>query len=272
MTNQEQELARIANQIRYLALESIFHAGSGHPGGSLSSADLISVLYFDEMKLESSDPHKRLRDRFVFSKGHACPAMYAALALRGFFELDQLKTLRKVDSFLQGHPDMKHTPGVDMSTGSLGQGVSAACGIALAAKLKHEDYRVYSIVGDGEIDEGQFWEAMMFAAHYKLDNLVVMLDLNGLQIDGTNDEVMSHHHLKERFEAFGLNTLEIDGHDIGQIREAFAKAREVKGQPTFIIAHTVKGKGVSFMENQVGWHGRAPSEADLEKAKKELNV
>lgn len=266
------ELALLANKIRYQALEAIASGGSGHPGGSLSIADIITVLYFDEMHIDPKSPSDPDRDRFVLSKGHACPAMYAALADKGFFEQTELKRLRHIDSFLQGHPDMKHTSGVDMSTGSLGQGISAACGIAKAGKLQGRNYRVYTLLGDGEINEGQVWEALMFASHYKLNNLVVILDHNGLQIDGSNDEVMSCKHPEKRFEDFGFNVINIDGDDIDSIRAAFALARKCQDKPTAIVAKTIKGKGVSFMENQVGWHGKAPSSEELALAAKELGV
>ncbi len=266
------DLAALADKIRYQSLEAIAAGGSGHPGGSLSIADIITVLYFHEMNINPQDPHDPNRDRFVLSKGHACPALYAALADKGYFDVNELKKLRHVDSFLQGHPDMKHTPGVDMSTGSLGQGISAACGIAKAGKMQGRDFRVYTLLGDGEIDEGQVWEALMFAAHYKLDNLTVILDYNGLQIDGTNDEVMSCKEPQRRFEDFGFNVINIDGNDIDSIINAFALARKCKGKPTAIVAKTVKGKGVSFMENQVGWHGKAPSAQELAQAAKELGV
>ena len=266
------ELKNLANKLRYMAVEAIFCAGSGHPGGALSSADLITYLYFKEMRVDTQNPHDPDRDRFVFSKGHACPILYAALAEKGFFPKDELKKLRHIDSFLQGHPDLKHTPGIDMSTGSLGQGISAACGIAMAGKKQHKNYRVYTIVGDGEIQEGQFWEALNFAHKYELANLMIILDYNGLQIDGTNEEVMNIDHLKERFSSFGLNTLEIDGHNFAEIEQAFRQAKNCKDRATIVIAHTVKGKGVSFMENQVGWHGKAPTQDELNRAKAELEV
>ena len=267
-----QDLQKTANKLRYLALKAITCGGSGHPGGSLSIADIMAVLYFDHMHVDAKNPHDEKRDRFVLSKGHACPILYAALAEKGFFKEEDLCTLRHIDSFLQGHPDMKHSPGVDMSTGSLGQGISAACGLALGAKLSGETHHVYTILGDGELDEGQVWEALMFAAHYKLDNLTIIVDHNGLQIDGSNDEVMSLHNLKARFDAFGLNTIDINGHDIEEIKAALTIADATKGKPTLILAKTIKGKGVSFMENQVGWHGKAPSAEQLQQAKEELGV
>ena len=266
------QLQDIANHLRYDALNAIVCGGSGHPGGSLSIADIMAVLYFDEMNIDAKDPKAINRDRFVLSKGHASPILYATLAKKGFFPQETLKTLRHVDSFLQGHPDMKHTAGVDMSTGSLGQGISAACGMAKAAKLTCKDYRVYTILGDGEIDEGQAWEAFMFAAHNKLDNLTIIIDHNGLQIDGSNDDVMSLKDVALKLKAFGLNVIEIDGHDIAKIQMAFKNARMTHDMPTVILANTIKGKGVSFMENEVGWHGKAPSALDLQKAKLELGV
>ena len=270
------DLQQIAAKLRGLALEAIFAGGSGHPGGSLSLGEIMAALYFEAANIDANDPKNPKRDRVVLSKGHACPILYAALCLKGFITKEQLLSLRHTDSFLQGHPDMKGTPGVDMSTGSLGQGlgqgISAACGIAMGAKLKKEDFHVYAILGDGELDEGQVWEALMFAAHYKLDNLTIIVDHNGLQIDGPNSEVMDLSNLKARFDAFGLNTIEIDGNNLDEVRQSLALAREVKGKPTIILANTVKGKGVSFMENQVGWHGKAPSKEDLAKALAELGV
>lgn len=260
----------MAREMRKLILTSVYHAKSGHPGGSLSCTDILAVLYNEEMNIDPADPKKVDRDRFVLSKGHSAPALYAALATKGYFPAEDVSTLRKIDSHLEGHPSMKSTPGVDMSTGSLGQGISAACGIALSAKLRGENYRVYSILGDGELEEGQVWEAMMFSAHYKLDNLCVFVDLNGLQIDGPTAEVMGSAPVPDKMRAFGLNVIEIDGHDYDAIRGALKAAREVKGKPTCIVAHTVKGKGVSYMENQVDWHGTAPKQADYEIAMKEL--
>ena len=245
---------------RLLLLEGIFNAKAGHPGGSLSIAEILAYLYNVEMKADSSNPKDENRDRFVLSKGHAAPALYATLALKGYFPTEDMKTLRKSDSYLQGHPSMKCVPGVDMSTGSLGQGISAAVGMALAAKLDKKDYRVYTILGDGEIEEGQVWEASMFAAAKKLDNLVVIVDNNNLQIDGTVEEVNSPYPIPEKFEAFGFNVIEIDGNCLDEIEKAFESAKTVKGKPTAIVAKTVKGKGVSYMENAVNPHGAAPNE------------
>lgn len=245
---------------RLLLLEGIFNAKAGHPGGSLSIAEILAYLYNVEMKADSSNPKDENRDRFVLSKGHAAPALYATLALKGYFPTEDMKTLRKSDSYLQGHPSMKCVPGVDMSTGSLGQGISAAVGMALAAKLDKKDYRVYTILGDGEIEEGQVWEASMFAAAKKLDNLVVIVDNNNLQIDGTVEEVNSPYPIPEKFEAFGFNVIEIDGNCLDEIEKAFESAKTVKGKPTAIVAKTVKGMGVSYMENAVNWHGAAPNE------------
>jgi transketolase len=265
-------LKSIAAEIRLGALEGVHAAASGHPGGSLSIADIMAYLYFEEMNVKADDPKWADRDRFVLSKGHTAPALYATLALKGFFPADELKNLRQVDSFLQGHPDMKGTPGVDMSTGSLGLGISTACGMALAAKIDGKDYRTYTIVGDGESEEGQVWEAAMFAAHYKLDNLCVIIDWNGLQIDGTVEEVMNPTPHDKKLEAFGFHVISIDGHDFDQIEAAFAEAKATKGKPTAIIAKTVKGKGVSYMENQVGWHGSAPNDEQYEKAVAEIRA
>ena len=253
-------LAETANRVRIGILDGVYNAGCGHPGGSLSIAELLTYLYFKEMKIDPANPKWEDRDRFVLSKGHTAPALYATLAERGFFPVEELKTLRKIDSRLQGHPDMKGIPGVDMSTGSLGLGISAACGMALAGKTAGKDYRVYTILGDGKSEEGQVWEAAMFAAHYKLDNLVAIVDWNGLQIDGTVEEVMNPtpHNLK--FAAFGWNVISIDAHDFDQIEAALAAAKAVKDKPTAIIAKSVKGKGVSYMENAVQWHGAAPKE------------
>ena len=260
-----------ANKARLLALEGIYSAQSGHPGGSLSICDILSVLYNKIMNIDPQNPDKADRDRFVLSKGHACPALYATLALKGYFSTELLKTLRKPGAFLQGHPDMKHVPGVDMSTGSLGQGISAACGMALSAKLSNEAYRVYAICGDGEMQEGQVWEAAMFAAHYKLNNLCAVIDYNGLQIDGDVHKVMSPAPIDEKFAAFGWNVIKIDGHNLDEIEAAFNAAKE-SGKPTAIIAKTVKGKGVSYMENEAGWHGNAPKEPDYNKAVEELTA
>ena len=254
------------------AILGTYHAKSGHPGGSLSAADIFTYLYFNEMNVDPQNPQWEDRDRFVLSKGHCCPSLYATLALKGFFDWDELSELRHVGAMLQGHPDMKGTPGIDMSTGSLGQGVSAACGMALAAKLDNKDYRVYTLLGDGEVEEGQVWEAAMFASHNKLDNLVVIVDQNGLQIDGTVEEVAGIEPLDKKFEAFGFEVFKIDGHDFEQIEDALNKAKTVKGRPTAILAKTVKGKGVSFMENQVGWHGTAPNKEQYEQATAELEA
>jgi len=265
-------LKETAAKIRLGALEGVHAAASGHPGGSLSIADLMAYLYFVEMKVDPKNPKWEDRDRFVLSKGHTAPALYATLALKGFFDPAEIAKLRQVDSFLQGHPDMKGTPGVDMSTGSLGLGISTACGMALAAKLDGKDNRVYTIVGDGESQEGQVWEAAMFAAHYKLDNLCVIVDWNGLQIDGPVAEVMNPTPHDKKLEAFGFHVISIDGHDFDQIEAAFNEAKTVKGKPTAIIATTVKGKGVSFMENQVGWHGSAPNDEQYEIAVAEIKT
>ena len=265
-------LKKIASDIRLDILEEVHSASSGHPGGSLSIADIMTYLYFVEMNVDPKNPKMADRDRLVLSKGHTAPALYAALAEKGFFDKAALSTLRQADSFLQGHPDMKGTPGVDMSTGSLGLGFSSACGMALAAKLDGKDYRTYAIVGDGESEEGQIWEAAMFASHYKLDNLCVVLDFNKLQIDGPVTEVMNPTPHDKKFEAFGFHVISIDGHDFEQIEKAFAEARTVKGKPTAIIAHTVKGKGVSFMEDQVGWHGSAPNDEQYATAVAEIKA
>ncbi len=269
----EKEIKHMANEIRKDIIEETYNAGSGHPGGSLSAADLLAVLYFDKMNVNPENPHDPDRDRFVLSKGHAAPVLYATLAEKGYFPKEDLKTLRKIDSYLQGHPDMKHTPGVDMSSGSLGQGISAAVGMALAGKIDNKDYTVYALVGDGESEEGQVWEASMFAGNHGLDNLIVFVDNNNLQIDGPIDEVNSPHPLDKKFEAFKFNVIEVpDGNDVVAISEAIDKAKEVKGKPSAIILHTTKGKGVSFMENQVGWHGKAPNKEEYEIAMKELEA
>lgn len=265
------ELKRISANIKLGALEAVFSASSGHPGGSLSISDILSYLYFEEMNIDPRDLKKADRDRFVLSKGHTAPALYAALAERGYFPREDLKTFRHIDSYLQGHPDMKGTPGVDMTTGSLGLGFSAACGMALSAKISGESYRVYSVLGDGESEEGQVWEAAMFAAHKKLDNLCIFLDYNGLQIDGPISEVNDPSPLDSKFEAFGWNVLVIDGHDIEAIDSAVKAAKACKGKPTAIICRTVKGKGVSFMENSVKWHGSAPNEEQYKQAVSEIN-
>ena len=266
------ELKKTANEIRKGIIEAVHSAKSGHPGGSLSAADIYTYLYFEEMNIDAADPKKADRDRFVLSKGHTAPGYYSALAHRGFFPVEDLKTLRKTGSYLQGHPDMKHIPGVDMSSGSLGQGISAAVGMAISAKLSGDSFRVYTLLGDGEIQEGQVWEASMLAAHRKLDNLVVIVDNNNLQIDGAISDVNSPYPIDKKFEAFNFHVINIDGHDFDAIRAAFKEARETKGCPTAIIAKTIKGKDVSFMENQASWHGAAPNDeqyavamADLEK-------
>lgn len=261
-----------ALNIRLGALEGIYSASSGHPGGSLAIADILSYLYFSEMNVNPENPADPDRDRLVLSKGHTAPALYAALAEKGYFDKSLLSTLRKFGSILQGHPDMKHIPGIDMSTGSLGQGFSAANGIALAGKIDKKDYRVYAILGDGESEEGQIWEAAMFGAHYKLDNLCAIVDNNGLQIDGKVTEVMNPTPLDEKFLAFGWNVYTIDGHNFDEIADALENAKAVKGKPTAIIANCVKGKGVSFMENQVGWHGSAPNKEQYEQAIAELKA
>ncbi len=270
MNNTQLEL--VAYKIRKHAIDGVHSAKSGHPGGSLSIADIMSVLYFDEMKVDPKNPKDPDRDRFVLSKGHCAPALYGTLAERGFFPKEDVVTFRNASSYLQGHPDMKNTPGVDMSTGSLGQGICAANGMALAAKLDNKDYRVYVVLGDGECEEGQVWEAAMFAAHYKLDNVVAFLDFNGLQIDGDITKVMNPTPLDKKFEAFGWNVITIDAHSIEEIKDALAKAKEVKGKPTLILAKSVKGKGVSYMENNAGWHGAAPNDEQYEIAVKELEA
>ena len=265
-----EELKKTANDIRINIVESIHCGGSGHPGGSLSIAEMMAVLYFHEMDVDEKNPKWEDRDRFVLSKGHAAPAYYAALAERGYFDKEVLKTLRHIDSILQGHPDMKKVPGVDMSTGSLGQGISAAAGMARFAKQTGKGFRVYSILGDGEIQEGQVWEAVMSAGHFKLDNLTAFLDNNDLQIDGHVSAEMSVYPIREKFEAFGWNVVEADGHDVDELVEAVAKAKACERKPTLIWCKTVKGKGVSFMENQVGWHGTAPNDEQYAVAMEEL--
>lgn len=271
------ELKKIANNVRKGIVTSVHSAKAGHPGGSLSAADIFTYLYFEEMNIDPKNPKMENRDRFVLSKGHTAPGLYSALANRGYFPVEELTTLRKLGSRLQGHPCMQDTPGVDMSSGSLGQGISAAAGMALSAKLDNRDFRVYTLLGDGEIQEGQVWEASMFAGFRKLDNLVIIVDNNGLQIDGPVDQVCSPYPIDKKFEAFNFHVINIDAHDFDQIRAAFKEARETKGMPTAIIAHSVKGKGVSFMENNVSWHGTAPNDeqyavamADLEKIDEEL--
>jgi len=265
------ELMITAYKIRKHIIEAVFHPQAGHPGGSLSIADIMSVLYFDKMNISPDNVNDPDRDRFVLSKGHCSPALYGALAEKGIIPKEDIKTFRHIDSYLQGHPDMKAVPGVDMSTGSLGQGISAACGMALAGKLDKKDYRVYSVLGDGETEEGQVWEAAMFAAHYKLDNLTAFLDFNGLQIDGDIREVMNPTPFDKKFEAFNWNVIIIDGHDFEQIADAIESAKACKDKPTMIIANTIKGKGVSYMENQAGWHGNAPSDEQYEIAINELD-
>ena len=266
------QLQILAAKSRMGAILGTYHAKSGHPGGSLSAADIFTYLYFKEMNVKPEQPDWEDRDRFVLSKGHCCPSLYATLALKGFFDWNELTSLRHVGAMLQGHPDMKGTPGIDMSTGSLGQGISAACGMALAAKLDNKDYRTYTVLGDGEVEEGQVWEAAMFASHNKLDNLVVIVDQNGLQIDGTVEEVAGIEPLDKKFESFGFEVIKIDGHDFEQIASSLDKAKTVKGKPTAILAKTIKGKGVSFMENQVGWHGTAPNKEQYEQATAELQA
>lgn len=274
---QKHQLQKTAGQVRLGALEAVYSGKSGHPGGSLSVADILTYLYFAEMRVDPQNPHWPERDRFVLSKGHTCPALYAVLALKGFFPQDELKKFRHPGAMLQGHPDMKHIPGVDMSTGSLGQGLSAACGMALAGKLEQKDYRVYAVTGDGEIQEGQIWEAAMFAGHRKLDNLCLIVDNNGLQIDGRVNEICSPYPIAEKFAAFGFHTIAVDGHDFDALSNAFDEARKTKGQPTVIVAKTIKGKDVSFMSDNVAWHGAAPNDdqyktagADIEKVLADL--
>ena len=271
------ELQITANEVRKGIVTAVHSAKAGHPGGSLSAADIFTYLYFEEMNIDPKNPKKPDRDRFVLSKGHTAPGLYSTLAQRGYFPVEDLKTLRHLGSYLQGHPDMKHIPGVDMSSGSLGQGISAAVGMALSAKLTNDDYRVYTLLGDGEIQEGQVWEAAMFAGFRRLDNLVVIVDTNGLQIDGPVDQVCSPYPIGEKFKAFNFHVINADAHDFDAIRAAFMEARETKGMPTCIVFHSIKGKGVSFMENSVDWHGKAPNDeeyaiamADLDKIEKEL--
>ena len=264
------ELQITANEIRKGIVTAVHSAKSGHPGGSLSAADIFTYLYFEEMKVDPKNPKWQDRDRFVLSKGHVAPGYYATLAEKGFFPKEDLTTLRHTGSYLQGHPDMKHIPGVDMSSGSLGQGLSAACGMALAGKMKQQDYRVYALCGDGEIEEGQIWEAAMFAGFRKLDNLCVIVDNNNLQIDGPIDEVCSPYPIDKKFESFNFHVINIDGNDFDEIKRAFDEARATKGMPTAIIAHTVKGKGVSYMENSVGWHGKAPNDEEYAVAMEDL--
>ena len=270
MANSFAQLKVYAAKARLGAIIGTYHAKSGHPGGSLSAADIFTYLYFNEMNVDSANPDNPDRDRFVLSKGHCCPSLYAVLAMKGYFDWEELTSLRHVGAMLQGHPDMKSTPGIDMSSGSLGQGISAACGMALAAKIDNKDYRVYTVLGDGECEEGEVWEAAMFAAHNNLDNLVVFVDQNGLQIDGTVAEVGGIEPLDKKFESFGFEVVKIDGHSFEEIEAALNKARATKGKPFAILAQTVKGKGVSFMEDQVGWHGKACNDQEYEIAVKEL--
>jgi transketolase len=264
------ELQKIANNIRISIINEVYNGQSGHPGGALSCTDILTVLYFNQMNINPSEPQSPARDRFVLSKGHASPALYATLAERGYFDKAELKNFRNIDSILQGHPDMKHIPGVDMSTGSLGQGLSCANGMAMASKLNKDGNRVYCLVGDGEIEEGQIWEAAMSSCQYKLDNVCVIVDNNNLQIDGTIEDVMCSKPIDEKFASFGFNVINVDGHNIQNLIDAFNEAKTVKGKPTAIIAKTIKGKGVSYMENQVGWHGKAPNEEQYNIAMNEL--
>lgn len=266
----KEELENIAAKIRLGILEEVYQAQSGHPGGSLSIADLLAVLYFYEMKIDENNPEMETRDRFVLSKGHASPALYATLAIRGFFDPKELKTFRNIHSNLQGHPDKNKVKGVDMSTGSLGQGLSVANGMALSAKLHHQDYRVYCVLGDGELEEGQVWEAAMTAGHYHLDNLCVIVDNNNLQIDGQVDQVMNVHPIDRKFQSFGFKTITIDGNQIESIIGALEQAKKVKDRPTMILAKTIKGKGVSYMENKAEWHGKAPNKEEYERAVNEI--
>lgn len=262
----KEELEKLAKKIRLGIIDEVYYGKSGHPGGSLSIADIMTVLYFDEMNIDNENPNWEDRDRLVLSKGHCSPALYAALAYRGYFPIEDLKTFRNINSYLQGHPDKKNIPGVDMSTGSLGQGLSAANGMAISAKLNNKDYRVYCILGDGEIEEGQIWEAAMSSSKYKLDNLCVIVDNNNLQIDGTIDEVMSSKPIDDKFRSFGFEIIKIDGHNIEEIKSAFEVAKNVKEKPVCIIAKTIKGKGVKYMENKVDWHGKAPNEDEYKQA------
>lgn len=267
---ERKDLLVAAAKVRLGIIEGVYHAKSGHPGGSLSSADIFTYLYFKEMNINPQTPKDPNRDRFVLSKGHCAPGLYSVLANRGYFDVSELQKLRHIGAMLQGHPDMKGTPGVDMSSGSLGQGISAAVGMALAGKLDNKDYRVYTLLGDGESEEGQVWEAAMFAGHHKLDNLCVIVDNNNLQIDGPIDEVCSPYPIDKKFESFHFHVINIDGNDFDEIKRAFDEARATKGMPTAIIAHTVKGKGVSYMENSVGWHGKAPNDEEYAVAMEDL--
>ena len=271
-SSEKKQLAITACKVRMGVIESTYGAKAGHPGGSLSAAEVFTYLYFKEMNIDPQNPKWEQRDRFVLSKGHTTPGLYAVLANRGFFPVEDLPTFRHIDSYLQGHPNMRTVPGVDMSTGSLGQGISVATGMALAAKHTGKTNRVYTLLGDGEIQEGQVWEACMAAAHYKLDNLCIVVDNNGLQIDGNIQDVMSPYPIVDKLEAFGFHVEQVDGHDFDQLEKAFAAAREVKGQPTAIVMQTVKGKGVSYMENQAGWHGKAPNDAEYAQAMTELKA
>ena len=270
-SKEKKNLQILACKIRMGVIEGVYHAKSGHPGGSLSASDIFAYLYFKELNVDPKKSKDESRDRFVLSKGHCAPGLYAALALKGYFQIDELKKLRHIGAMLQGHPDMKGTPGIDMSTGSLGQGISAACGIALAGKMDKKDYRVYALLGDGEIEEGQVWEASMFAAHHNLDNLCVIVDNNGLQIDGTVAEVGGPEPIDEKFRSFGFDVSIVNGHNFDELETAFAHAKTVKGKPCAIIAKTIKGKGVSYMENKVGWHGTAPNAEQYEVAMQDLH-
>ncbi len=272
MSDQDDELRQTATDLRKNILQMIFDAKSGHPGGALSAADLLTVLYWDEMNIDPSNPAWEDRDRFLLSKGHACPVLYAALAMKGYFDIDQLGTLRRIDGILQGHPDMRKTPGVDYTTGSLGNGLSIGLGMALSAKLDQKDFRTYVLLGCGEMQEGLVWEAMMAAAKWKTDNLCAIVDYNRLQLDGHNDEVMPMGDLRAKLASFDWHVIECDGHDVTAIRNALAEARSVKGKPSVLIADTVKGKGVSYMEDQVGWHGKVPSEEQFRQAMAELET
>ncbi len=265
------ELQSYANKIRKGIIEAVYNANSGHPGGSLSIAEILAVLYFNQMNIDEKNPKAKERDRLVLSKGHTSPALYSALALRGFFSEEKIKTFRHIESILQGHPDMMKVPGVDCSTGSLGQGLSIANGMAIASKLDSEGVRIYCICGDGEIEEGQIWEAAMTSSHYKLDNLCVIIDNNNLQIDGKVTDVMNIYPIDDKFRSFGFETINVDGHNITELIQAFEQAKKIKGKPTAIIANTIKGKGISFMENQASWHGKAPNEEQYNQAMKELN-
>lgn len=270
-TQRKKQLQITAVKIRKNVIEAVYSASSGHPGGSLSIADVLAYLYFDKMRIDPKNPKWPDRDRFVLSKGHCAPGLYSALALKGYFPLEEIKHFRELGHILQGHPDMKGVPGVDMSSGSLGQGISAACGMALSAKISAKNYRVYAIMGDGELEEGQCWEAAMFASQYKLDNLCAWVDFNGLQIDGKLEDVVNPAPIAEKYRAFGWNAIEIDAHDLDQIEKAYTQAEACKGKPTVIVAHSVKGKGVSYMENRPEWHGSAPNEEQYLQAEKELD-